>query len=56
MELITEPCITTVTDVGVARISVTAVSIAEPCWMDSIVDFLAKDCMLDDEKEASRVR
>ena len=56
MELITEPCITTVTDVGVARISVTAVSIAEPCWMDSIVDFLVEDRIPDDEKKASKVR
>ena len=56
MELITEPSITTVTDVGVARISVTAVSIVEPCWMDPIVDFLVEDRIPDDEKEASKVR
>ena len=56
MELITEPSITIVTDVGVARISVTAVSIVEPCWMDPIVDFLVEDRIPDDEKEASKVR
>ena len=56
MELITEPSINTATDVGVARISVIVVSTAEPYWMDPIVDFLAKDHIPDDEKEASKVR
>ena len=50
-----KPSINTVTDVGVARISVTVVTTAEPCWMDLIVDFLAKDRISDDKKEASRV-
>ena len=56
VEPITEPSITTVTDIGVAGISVTAVTTAEPCWMDSIVEFLAEDHIPDDEKEASRFR
>ena len=56
MELIIEPSKNTITDVSVVGIRVTTVSAIEPCWMDPIVDFLAKDCMLDDEKEASRVR
>ena len=56
VELITEPSINTVTDVGVVEINVTAVSTAKPYWMDSIVDFLAEDRIPDDEKEASRVR
>ena len=51
-----KPNINTMTDVSVARISVTIVTTAEPCWMDLIVDFLAKDRILDDKKEASRVR
>ena len=51
MELITEPSITTVIDVGVARISITTISIAEPCWMDPIVDFLVEDRIPDDEKK-----
>ena len=55
VELIMEPSINTVTDVGVARISIIVVSTAEPCWMDPIVDFLAEDRILDDEKEASKV-
>ena len=56
VELITEPSINTITDVGIARINVTAVSTTEPCWMDLIIDFLVEDRILDDEKEASKVR
>ena len=55
VELITESSISTVTDVGVTGIGVTTVSIAEPCWMDPIIDFLVEDRILDDEKEASKV-
>ena len=56
VELITEPSINTVIDIGIVGISVIAVSTAEPCWMDLIVDFLAEDRIPDDEKEASKVR
>ena len=56
VELITEPSINTVTNVGVAGISVTAVLTAEPCWMDPIINFLAEDRIPDDEKWASKVR
>ena len=56
VEPITEPTITIVTDIGVAGISVMAVTTTEPCWMDPIVDFLAEDHIPDDEKEASRFR
>ena len=56
VELIMKPSINTVTDVGVARISVTVVTTAEPFWLDLIVDFLAKDRISDDQKEANRVR
>ena len=56
VEPITEPTITIVTDIGVAGISVMAVTTTEPCWMDPIVDFLAEDHIPDDEKEAGRVR
>ena len=51
-----KPNINTVTNVSVARISVTIVTTAEPCWMDLIVNFLAEDHISDDEKDASRVR
>ena len=56
VELITEPSIKIITDVGIVGISITTISIAELCWMDSIFDFLAKDLIPDDEKEASKVR
>ena len=39
-------------DIGVG---VSVVAIFEPCWMDPIIDFLAKDRVLDDEKEAGQV-
>ena len=55
VELITEPSINTVTDVGVVEINVTAVSTAKPYWMDSIVDFLAEDRIPNGEKKASKV-
>ena len=55
VELITKPSINTIINIGIARISVTAISTTEPCWMDSIVDFLAEDRILDDEKEARKV-
>ena len=51
VELITEPSIKTIMDVGIVRISVTAISIAELCLMDSIFDFLVEDLIPDDEKD-----
>ena len=56
VELIIEPSINTMTDVGIAGIYVTAVSTVDSCWMHSIVGFLAEDRILDDEKKASKVR
>ena len=55
VELITESSVNTMTDVGVARVGVTVISTFGPCWMDPIIDFLAEDRVLDDEKEANRV-
>ena len=37
-------------------VRVVVISTTEPCWMDPIIDFLAKDQVLDDEMEANRVR
>ena len=51
VELITEPSIKTITDVGNVGISVIVISIAELCWMDSIFDFLTEDLIPDDEKD-----
>ena len=51
VELIAEPSINMAVGVRVVVISTT-----ESCWMDPIIDFLAKDQVLDDEMEANRVR
>ena len=56
VELITEPSISTVIDVGVVEVGVTMVSTTESCWMDPIINFLVEDRVLDDAKEANRVR
>ena len=32
------------------------VSVANPCWMNSIIDFLAEDKVPNDEKEAKKIR
>ena len=56
VELITERSINIVTDVIIVGISVTAVSMVGPSWMDPIVDFLVEDHILNDEKEANKVR
>ena len=55
VELITEPSINTTTDVGVVGVSVTVISTSGPCWMDPIINFLAKDRVLDNKKEANKV-
>ena len=49
VELITEPSINVVAGVSV-------VITLEPCWIDPIINFLAKDRVLNDEKEGSKVR
>ena len=35
---------------------VAAVTIAGSCWMDPIIEFLAKDRVPDDENEANKIR
>ena len=50
VELIEERSINTVFGVGVAVISST-----KRCWMDPIINFLAKDRVPNDEKDANRV-
>ena len=49
VELIAEPSINT-------AVGVSMVVMSELCWMDPIINFLAKDLELNDEKEAGRVR
>ena len=51
-----EPSINTTTDVGVTRVSVAVISTTGSCWMDPIIDFLAKDRVSNNEKEANMVR
>ena len=48
VELIAKPSIN-------AMIGVSMIAMFEPCWMDPIIDFLAKDRVPDDEKEAVRI-
>ena len=48
VEVVKEPSI----DV---RVNVSTVMVFEPCWMDSIINFLAEDRVLNDEKKAKRV-
>ena len=38
-----------------AVVDVTMVVTSEPCWMDSIIDFLAVDQVLNNQNEANQV-
>ena len=49
VELIAEPSIN-------AAVGVLMVAMFELCWMDLIINFLAEDRVLDDEKDVGRVR
>ena len=49
MELVVEPSINAVVGVSVIVMS-------KLCWMDLIINFLAEDRVLDDEKDVGRVR
>ena len=49
LELVAEPSIN-------AGVGVSLITTAKPCWMDLIIDILAKDQVLADEKEAKKVR
>ena len=48
VELIAEPSIN-------AAVGVSMVAMSKLCWMDPIINFFAKDWVLDNEKEAGRV-
>ena len=56
VELVPEPSIKVTGSKGVTRVEVTAVATLSPSWMDPIVYFSADDRILDDEKEANKVR
>ena len=55
VELITEPSISTTAECAI-RVDVAAITTAESCWMDLIIEFLAEDRVLDDESEANKIR
>lgn len=55
VELIAEPSINITDGVVVDGVEVAVVVTAEPGWMDPIIEFLAMDRLLDDEKEANKV-
>ena len=56
VELVLEPSIKVAGDAGAARVEVTAITTLGPCWMNPIIDFLAKDRTSNDEKEANKIR
>ena len=37
------------------KMNVSIVMVSESCWMDPIIDFLAKDCLPNDVKEVERI-
>ena len=56
IELIREPSIDVKNDYDPDRVEVAMVSVANPCWMNPIIDFLVEDKVPDDEKEAKKIR
>ena len=51
VELIKEPSISMADNASTTGVDVAMISATKPCWMDLIIDFLAKDRVLDDEKK-----
>lgn len=56
VELIREPSISVANNVCTAGVNVAMILATRPCWMDSIIDFLVEDRVLNDEKEANKIR
>ena len=56
IELIREPSIEVKSDDKLAGVEVSMMSMANPCWMNPIIDFIAEDKVPDDEKEAKKIR
>ena len=56
VELIAELSISVADNIGIAGVDVAVISATRPCWMDPIIDFLAEDRVLDDEKGVKRIR
>ena len=55
IELIREPSIDVKNDYDPTRVEVAMVSVANPCWMNLIIDIITKDKVPDDEKEAKKI-
>ena len=55
VELITESSLSTMAD-GTTRVDVATITTTGSCWMDPIIEFLAKDRVPDDESKANKVR
>ena len=43
MELTVEPSISVADNINIAGVDIAMISVTGPCWMDSIIDFLAED-------------
>ena len=56
VELIKEPSINMEDNCISTEVNVAMISTTRPCWMDPIINFLAKDRVPDDEKEAKKIR
>ena len=54
VKLIEEPSINVAISVGAAGVEIAVIFATEPCWMDPIIDFLAKDGIPDDERRLTR--
>ena len=56
VELIREPSISMVDNTIMTEVDVAMISATGTCWMDPIINFLAEDRVLDDIKEAKKIR
>ena len=56
VELVPEPSIKVVGDMGSVGVDVTVITTFGPCWMDPIIDFIAEDRVLGNEREANKIR
>ena len=55
VELIRESSISIADNAIMAGVDVAMISTTRPCWMDPIIDFLAKDQVSNNEKEAKKI-
>ncbi|XP_023929642.1 uncharacterized protein LOC112040954 [Quercus suber] len=55
VKLVPKPSVRPISNSGVAVIDITAITKLGPCWMDPIIDFLAEDSLLGDEKEGNKI-